>query len=65
LAAFTPGPALAFLAPFGSRTSGQIFRHWAVQGVELAFNVYSAVPLMRIVPNSGVWEVEMTRVFAL
>jgi hypothetical protein len=65
LAALTPDPAFAFVAPFGSRTSGQIFRHWAVQGVLLAFNVYTAVPLTKMVPSCGFLEVDMTMLFAL
>ena len=65
LAGFTPAPAFAFFAPFGNRTSGQILTHCAVQGVALAFNVYSAVPLTRIVPNVEFVEVEMTIVFVL
>jgi hypothetical protein len=65
LAAFTPFPAFAFFIPFGRRTSGQILRHWAVQGVLLAFNVYSVVPLTRIVPNCEFLDVEMAILFAL
>jgi hypothetical protein len=38
-AALTPAPAVAFFVPFGSKTAGQIFKHWAVQAVLLAFKV--------------------------
>jgi hypothetical protein len=38
-AAFTPVDALAFFTPFGRRSSGQILKHCAAQGVLLAFNV--------------------------
>jgi hypothetical protein len=35
----TPLPAVAFFAPLGKVTAGQIFRHALVQGVMLGFNV--------------------------
>jgi hypothetical protein len=35
----TPAPAVAVFTPFGNTTAGQTFKHWAVQGVWLAFNV--------------------------
>jgi hypothetical protein len=63
-AAFTPVPARAFVTPFGNKTAGQIFRHWAEQGVLFAFNVYSVVPLTRIVPICASLAVEMTMLLA-
>jgi hypothetical protein len=38
-AALTPLPAVAFVTPLGSKTAGQIFKHWAVQAVLLDFKV--------------------------
>jgi len=60
LAELTPGPALTFVVPFGRRTSGQIFRHWAVQATLLGLSVYTVLPVTRIVPNLAFFAVATT-----
>jgi hypothetical protein len=65
LEALTPAPAVGFVTPLGSNSSGQTFRHLAVQATLLALRVYTVLPLTRIVPYVEFWAVETTRCFTL
>jgi len=49
------------LTPWGSKTGGQALRHLAVQGVLLAFRVYTVFLATRIEPSLAFVALEMTR----
>jgi hypothetical protein len=58
LDALTPDPAFALVAPAGSTSAGQTFKHAAVHAVLLGFKVYSVLPLTRMVPTLAFLVVE-------